>query len=811
MAEMPDLVRNAFAVNGDKGAVPPQSAPDGLVNFNDGYTTAYEMALDKGNPLARPVARQTQNYLFYQMSMTTKAWQQMTFAPWYSGMPNGYEIGAHVYAEDSAGARGIFRSTINNNVNEPKNLIGWEYVPLPSQMWENIPMPSGGGIGKARVLQLGVNLRTLARGTYVLRDDAVAVDSQNVPIRPVAGATPIAGMIEVMGPDGPDNNIEIRFHDRLGNTFTSSSSSGVWTPWQQQMTVSAYQQGAFIFAGDSSGGSTALTVNTLPAFAPVNGSILHFTAHINVGAGAALAANGTAARPIVGQDGLPLVAGTIVLGSRVTVQFRASTNVWVVTNCTASPQINAATHDSHAVNLGQLNQILEPYKFVQWSNVLNKPRVAIWADDRYFATSLRSLGLNLLSSTDDPELSGANDAAWRFVVAGANGNRLDLFARGTLYGSFTQFPAVPNSSITRALEMSQEIRAWQGLRVAQGQNAGALMFTATDNTVLWDLKVTPSGVLSFNRNGAHVALTPTGRMELTQRPLFNGAIPYDSRNFRTAGMIVPFGAQHNQVGWIYCDGRALQIVDYPALYAVIGKTYGGTTTSFNVPDMRGYVPKGWGDASGRDSGRVLGTVQEGQTGGHTHTATSSLVGNHQHLITGNTSTVGDHTHAATVTVSNGGVHMHPSTITVDANGWHAHEGVTNATGAHTHQVKEGHNIPLGGGNETLTSGDDYTTVPAYYSTTTAAGDHQHSVSTYGSGTHTHSAAVTVGWAGDHTHTAVVTNAANGGHSHVIQALSQGAGEHSHAVTVNDNAPGTENRVPNVAFPFYISTGELNIS
>jgi hypothetical protein len=40
-------------------------------------------------------------------------------------------------------------------------------------------------------------------------------------------------------------------------------------------------------------------------------------------------------------------------------------------------------------------------------------------------------------------------------------------------------------------------------------------------------------------------------------------------------------------GWLRCDGRELPIADYPALFALLGTTYGGNGRhTFALPDMR---------------------------------------------------------------------------------------------------------------------------------------------------------------------------------------------------------------------------------
>ncbi|MTK53597.1 tail fiber protein [Paludibacter sp.] len=44
-------------------------------------------------------------------------------------------------------------------------------------------------------------------------------------------------------------------------------------------------------------------------------------------------------------------------------------------------------------------------------------------------------------------------------------------------------------------------------------------------------------------------------------------------------------------GWVLCNGATLQINSNQALFALIGKTYGGDgVTTFNLPNLRGFEP-----------------------------------------------------------------------------------------------------------------------------------------------------------------------------------------------------------------------------
>jgi len=46
--------------------------------------------------------------------------------------------------------------------------------------------------------------------------------------------------------------------------------------------------------------------------------------------------------------------------------------------------------------------------------------------------------------------------------------------------------------------------------------------------------------------------------------------------------------------WLNCEGQSLPVRQYQALYALIGNIYGGDSTTFKLPDLRGRVPAGWG-------------------------------------------------------------------------------------------------------------------------------------------------------------------------------------------------------------------------
>jgi microcystin-dependent protein len=86
-------------------------------------------------------------------------------------------------------------------------------------------------------------------------------------------------------------------------------------------------------------------------------------------------------------------------------------------------------------------------------------------------------------------------------------------------------------------------------------------------------------------------------------------------------------------GFLKANGASLNTTTYAALFAAIGYTFGGSGSSFNVPDMRGEFPRGWDDSRGIDSGRAFGAAQTDAMQGHRHSIGLVVVGGAVYSIT----------------------------------------------------------------------------------------------------------------------------------------------------------------------------------
>lgn len=114
------------------------------------------------------------------------------------------------------------------------------------------------------------------------------------------------------------------------------------------------------------------------------------------------------------------------------------------------------------------------------------------------------------------------------------------------------------------------------------------------------------------------------------------------------GMISAYAGQSCPVGWVDATGLALLRSDFSALFAVIGTRWGAGdgSTTFNVPDLRGYFLRMQDAGAGRDPGRDLGSAQAGSVGPHQHnvpvanaTAGSGTTNNFVYPLAAGTSSV----------------------------------------------------------------------------------------------------------------------------------------------------------------------------
>jgi len=87
-----------------------------------------------------------------------------------------------------------------------------------------------------------------------------------------------------------------------------------------------------------------------------------------------------------------------------------------------------------------------------------------------------------------------------------------------------------------------------------------------------------------------------------------------------AGAIMPFAMNSVPTNWLACDGAAVSRATYANLFTAIGVVYGAGdgSTTFALPDLRGYFLRGSGTNADGTVGAAFGTKQADAFQGHIH-------------------------------------------------------------------------------------------------------------------------------------------------------------------------------------------------
>jgi phage-related tail fiber protein len=95
------------------------------------------------------------------------------------------------------------------------------------------------------------------------------------------------------------------------------------------------------------------------------------------------------------------------------------------------------------------------------------------------------------------------------------------------------------------------------------------------------------------------------------------------------GCIHTWPTETPPTGALECNGAAISRSTYSRLYGILGTLYGpgNGSTTFNLPDLRGEIVRGWDHARGIDPDRAIRTDRgDGTVGDHVGTKQSGAAG-----------------------------------------------------------------------------------------------------------------------------------------------------------------------------------------
>ncbi len=132
----------------------------------------------------------------------------------------------------------------------------------------------------------------------------------------------------------------------------------------------------------------------------------------------------------------------------------------------------------------------------------------------------------------------------------------------------------------------------------------------------------------FSASNRFVEITAGNRAPILPRQqVLTTAYAFEAGNGVPPGTIVAFGGSKPPAGWLPCDGASLDRNHYARLFAAIGTSWGNGdgSTTFNVPDLRGYFLRGVDSTPSADRDVDYGSRYALKPGG----ATQRNVGSYQ--------------------------------------------------------------------------------------------------------------------------------------------------------------------------------------
>jgi len=189
-------------------------------------------------------------------------------------------------------------------------------------------------------------------------------------------------------------------------------------------------------------------------------------------------------------------------------------------------------------------------------------------------------------------------------------------------------------------------------------STGQILTSTSISGAIWSSSVSVSGLPGPTISGYILALSGTTPTWTAQYPVgisgqvltLSGTVPTPVWQTPSAGAGIPAGtvidfagpSANVPTGYLICDGASYSTTTYATLFAAIAYTWGGSSASFNVPDLRGKVTIGVSGTAyplAALGGEFMHTLQSGETPLNVHTHTFTVPSSTGTTSTGTSSSV----------------------------------------------------------------------------------------------------------------------------------------------------------------------------
>jgi len=204
----------------------------------------------------------------------------------------------------------------------------------------------------------------------------------------------------------------------------------------------------------------------------------------------------------------------------------------------------------------------------------------------------------------------------------AKGNNETITGQWT----FTTFPITASSSLASET-VSGDVELATGAEAAAGTASGTqtrlVLPTAISSS-------TPSSRNMVPITGSDGKLAQ-GFLDLTEDFTFAGTSTFTGvvSGIIPVGVVLPYATTTPPTGWLLANGQSVATTTYSDLFAIIGYSYGGSTSTFALPNLKGRDIIGFGSATttidemGEIGGEITHTQTIAEMPAHTHTTLQS--------------------------------------------------------------------------------------------------------------------------------------------------------------------------------------------